>query len=173
MLFNEKFKFCPSCGSQHFEYNNIKSKCCAHCNFVFYHNPSSAVAAFIFNANGDLLVCRRAKDPAKGTYDLPGGFVDYNETAEQAMVREIHEELGVEVKELQYLFSLPNDYLYSDLNIPTLDFFYRVQLPQNAEISAYDDVAESIFVPIAKLNANDFGLNSIRKAIIQLINKEL
>ena len=173
MHFNDKFRFCPACGSQHFAYHNVKSKRCADCAFIYYHNPSAAVAAFIFNTDGDLLVCRRANDPAKGSLDLPGGFVDYQETAEQAITRELQEELGIEVNNVKYLFSLPNDYQYSELDIPTLDMFYTVQLPANAHISAHDDVAESFFVPIAKLNANDFGLSSIRTAIGRLTKNQL
>ena len=142
------------------------------CGFVFYHNPSAAVAAFIFNENEDLLVCSRAKDPAKGSWDLPGGFVDNDESAEQAIIRELEEELGVEVTDAEYLFSLPNDYLYSDLNIPTLDMFFRVRLPVCHSLIASDDVSECFFVPIAKLNPENFGLTSIRKAIYRLINYE-
>ena len=71
-----QFKYCPKCGSVHFEINNEKSKRCADCEFVYYFNPSAATVALIMNERNELLVCRRAKDPAKGTLDLPGGFID-------------------------------------------------------------------------------------------------
>ena len=45
----DKFKFCPVCGSQHFEINNFKSKKCKDCGFTYYLNPSSATVAFILN----------------------------------------------------------------------------------------------------------------------------
>ena len=54
---------------------------------------------------------RRAKEPAKGTLDLPGGFVDMYETVEDGMRREIKEETGLDVTEIQYLFSSPNVYV--------------------------------------------------------------
>ena len=69
----ELFKFCPVCGSPHFEIHNEKSKKCADCGFVYYFNSSAATVAFILNGKGELLVCRRGKEPAKGTLDLSGG----------------------------------------------------------------------------------------------------
>ena len=47
----ELFKFCPVCGSPHFEIHNEKSKKCADCGFVYYFNSSAATVAFILNGN--------------------------------------------------------------------------------------------------------------------------
>ena len=88
----DKFVYCPVCGSQHFDINNFKSKRCQDCGFTYYANPCSATAAFIVNDRQEMLVVRRAKEPAKGTLDLPGGFVDMYETVEDGMRREIKEE---------------------------------------------------------------------------------
>ena len=66
-----QFKYCPKCGSTRFEAHDFKSKQCADCGFVYYFNPSSATVALILNERNELLVCRRAKEPAKGTLDLP------------------------------------------------------------------------------------------------------
>ena len=46
-----QFKYCPKCGSAHFEVHNEKSKQCADCGFVYYFNPSSATVALILNAD--------------------------------------------------------------------------------------------------------------------------
>ena len=85
----ELFKFCPVCGSPHFEIHNEKSKKCADCGFVYYFNSSAATVAFILNGKGELLVCRRGKEPAKGTLDLSGGFIDMFETGEEGVAREV------------------------------------------------------------------------------------
>ena len=55
-----------------------------------------------------------------GTLDLPGGFVDNNENAEQGMVREILEETGLTIDsaDVTYLFSIPNVYHYSGMEHP-------------------------------------------------------
>lgn len=168
--FDSKFKFCPVCGSSHFVTNNEKSKRCETCGFVYYFNPSAAVAIFIINEKGELLVCRRAKDPAKGTLDLPGGFIDMHETAEQGIAREIKEELNVEFKNLTYLFSLPNIYPYSGLEIHTLDMFFTCTVSDFSPMKAADDVAEIFFISTEKINLSDFGLVSIKRAIEKWIN---
>ena len=67
----EQFRFCPKCGSAHFVEHNQKSKECRDCGFVYYFNPSAATVAVILNEKGELLVARRAKEPAKGTLDEP------------------------------------------------------------------------------------------------------
>ena len=91
----EKFAYCPVCGSKHFVVNNFKSKKCEDCGFTYYANPCSATAAFILRQpegkEQELLVVRRAKEPAMGTLDLPGGFCDMGETVEEGMRREIKE----------------------------------------------------------------------------------
>lgn len=91
------FQFCPKCGSGHFIENNKQSKRCETCGFVLYFNPKGAVVGIITNEKGDILVCRRAKEPAKGMLDLPGGFMDSFETAEEAIAREIKEETGLTI----------------------------------------------------------------------------
>ena len=110
----DKFKYCPICGSSHFEEQDEKSKRCNECGFEYYMNPSSANVALILNEKEELLVVRREKEPAKGTLDLPGGFADIGETSEQGVIREVKEETGLNVKKVRYLFSIPNKYRYSD-----------------------------------------------------------
>lgn len=171
MHFSAKFQYCPSCGSGEFLLNNEKSKHCRQCGFTLYVNASSAVAVFIENELGELLVCRRGKEPAKGTLDLPGGFVDAAETAEEAVEREIAEELNAVVIESVYLFSLPNEYEYSGLTVPTLDMFYRCRLAQTDRLQAADDVAECFFVAKHAINPADFGLQSVRKAVTRYIDR--
>ncbi|MBP1639052.1 MAG: ADP-ribose pyrophosphatase [Bacteroidetes bacterium] len=160
------FLFCPACGSQHFDDNNEKSKKCADCGFVYYLNPSAATAAFIENEEGELLVCRRGKEPAKGTFDLPGGFTDMDETCAETIAREVKEELNLTVDSSEILFSLPNWYRYSGMNIPTLDFFFVCKVSDFSELKAADDVAEAFFVKPEELHPEQFGLASIRKAVM-------
>lgn len=159
------FRYCPKCGSEHFDIHNEKSKQCADCGFVYYFNPSSATVALILNENNELLVCRRAKDPAKGTLDLPGGFIDIGETGEEGVAREVLEETGLEVQEAAYQFTLPNIYVYSGFPVHTLDMFYLCKVKDTRHISAMDDAADAFFMPLAEINPEDFGLGSIRKGL--------
>lgn len=165
-----QFLYCPECGSSHFEIHNEKSKKCTDCGFVYYFNPSSATVALILNDNNELLVCRRAKEPAKGTLDLPGGFIDMNETGEEGVTREVLEETNLKVKEATYLFSLPNIYIYSGFPVHTLDMFFRCTVENTEHFSARDDVSDSFFVPLSKINPEEFGLDSIRQGLKKFLS---
>jgi ADP-ribose pyrophosphatase YjhB (NUDIX family) len=161
------FKYCPKCGSVRFEENNFKSKKCEDCGFVYYFNSSASTAVFITTEKGELLVVRRAKEPAQGTLDLPGGFVDMFETGEEAIIREVGEETGLTITNPLYLFSLPNIYAYSGFDVHTLDLFYECKINNNIEhLQAADDAAELYFLKKEEINPDLFGLNSIRKAIL-------
>lgn len=163
-----EFKYCPICASPNFLINNELSKKCGDCGFTYYHNPRAATVAVIVNEVGEIFVCRRAKEPAKGTLDLPGGFVDLNESAEQGVAREVMEELGLEVKGVKYLFSKPNIYPYSGIIIDTMDLFFLCKVDTSKPILAMDDVAEVIKVKLQDLNPDDFGLRSIREGLREL-----
>lgn len=166
----QKFSVCPICGDPHFVVNNEKSKKCLHCGFVYYFNPSAAVVAFIQNPAGQLLVCRRGKEPAKGTLDLPGGFVDMHETAEEAVGREVEEETGLKVYAVQYQFSLPNIYPYSGFEVHTLDMFFKCQVHSCEKFAAADDVAEAFFLSPQDIQKEMFGLASVQKGIEIFLN---
>ncbi len=173
MDFHQKFRFCPACGSQRFAKNDFKSKKCEDCNFIYYLNPSAATAIFIRNKKGDLLVCRRAKDPVKGTLDLAGGFIDFEETAEQGVIREVKEETGLEIKDVKYLFSIPNNYLFSGLNIPTMDLFFEAEVENNIEIITDNENLEVKFMPLNEINPQLFGLQSIKKAVERYLKNSI
>ena len=165
----ELFKYCPKCGSSHFIVNNEKSKCCSDCGFVYYSNSSSATVAFILNEKDELLVCRRAKEPMKGTMDLPGGFIDMFETGEEGVAREVLEETGLDVKRAIYQFSLPNTYLYSGFLVHTLDMFFICTVDGTSAVKAMDDVAESFWMALDNINPDDFGLASVREGVMRFL----
>ena len=165
------FKFCPKCGSSAFVENNEKSKRCEDCGFVYYFNASSATVAFILNNQEELLVCRRAKEPKKGTLDLAGGFVDRFETGEEGVAREVLEETGLEVVEARYLFSLPNTYLYSGFLVHTLDQFFLCRVKDASRLQAMDDVADSFWVPLQEVNPEAFGLDSVREGVRRFLEE--
>lgn len=164
----EQFHYCPKCGGRFVEHNG-KSKQCEQCGFVYYFNPSAATVAVIVNSKGELLVARRAKDPCKGTLDLPGGFIDSGETGEEGVAREVMEETTLKVEKAEYLFSLPNIYVYSGFEVHTLDMFFLCRTSDTGHISAHDDVKDLMFIPADKINADDFGLASIKKGVKKLL----
>ena len=166
-----QFTYCPKCGARTFVERNEKAKQCTTCGFVYYFNPSSAVACFIRNSKGELLLVRRAKEPAKGTLDLPGGFIDMAETGEEGVIREVKEETGMVVEQADYLFSLPNIYIYSGFPVHTLDMFFRCTVADTQHFKAMDDAADAFFLPLKDIRTEDFGLGSIRKGLEIFLKK--
>lgn len=167
----EQFKYCPKCGSSHFEVHNEKSKHCDDCGFTYYFNSSAATVAFILNHRNELLVCRRAKEPAKGTLDLSGGFIDMNETGEEGVAREVMEETGLTVIDTEYLFSLPNTYLYSGFLVHTLDLFFLCKVADDTRLCAMDDVADSFWMPLDSIHPEEFGLDSVRRGVTRFLKE--
>jgi len=75
---------------------------CDACDRIFFRNPKVVVTALI-EEHGHVLLVRRDIEPGRGLWGLPGGFVDWDEHPEQAMVRECSEEVGVRVEPLELL----------------------------------------------------------------------
>lgn len=117
---------------------------CRRCGWTYYGNPSSAAVAAL--VRGDrVLLSRRAGPPWAGTWDLPGGFVEAGESAEQALRRELREELGMRLGRARYLGSYPD--LYGPGGQPVLTLVYRAA-PGRGRIDARDDVAEVRWFPL-------------------------
>lgn len=70
---------------------------CPACRFVHFLDPKVAAITLI-EREGQVLLTRRAYNPAKGQWTLPGGFVDGDEDPREAAVRECREETGLEVE---------------------------------------------------------------------------
>ena len=167
-----QFHFCPKCGSKRFVEHNEKSKECLDCGFVYYFNPVSATVALILNEKNELLTVRRGKEPAKGTLDLPGGFCDMFETDEDGMAREVKEETGMEVTDMHFLFTVPNQYLYSNFLVHTIDMFFLCEVRDTAICHAMDDAADFAWIPLQDLSPEDFGLTSVRQGLKKFLAKK-
>jgi mutator protein MutT len=159
------FEFCPRCGSKQFNINDERSRHCTNCNLTYYANASASTAAIITNSKGEVLLTTRAFNPAKGMLDLPGGFVDMNETAEETIIRELKEELNINIQNPKYLFSLPNEYEFSGITVHTLDIFFKIEIDDNTIIKTDDDVASAQFYDLNNVNIENIGLQSIKTAI--------
>ena len=125
-----KLNLCPNCGSKKIQWSNGKKCLCPDCGFDLYCNVAAAVGVVLYDDSGNVLFEVRAKEPRKGFLCLPGGFVDPDERAEAAVVRECREEIGAEVLGSEFLCSFPNTYVYKNIEYKTCDIFFRVKLSE-------------------------------------------
>lgn len=94
---NQPFTYCPTCGTalqEAFVDGRHRQRCPA-CSWVHYRNPLPVAIAFTLNRNDELLVIRRAHEPAYNEWALPGGFLEAGEHPEEGCLRELQEETAL------------------------------------------------------------------------------
>lgn len=168
---NSVFKFCPKCGNDGFISDSEKLLVCSKCGFRYYINMSAAVAAIIHNDKNEILFTIRKHDPAAGKLDLPGGFVDLGETAENAVIREVFEELNLEITEMNFVGTFTNKYVYGGLEYQTLDLVFDCNVNSFTTIKAADDVSGYVFKNPTTVSPDEIGLDSIREIVRTVAEK--
>ena len=155
-------KFCPKCGNETLIWDGEKKWSCSHCDYVLFHNVAGAVAVVI-KCGDEILFTRRNQEPRKGKLDLAGGFVDPKESAEETCVRELLEEMKIEIdiSKLKYLGSLPNTYEYKHILYNTLDLFYEYEVAEkfNVELEI-SEISETVWLKKDSLNLEDIAFDS-------------
>lgn len=165
------FRFCPKCGSSRFNISGERSMKCSDCSFQYFINSVAAVAALVTDGNGRLLLTTRGVEPHYGKLDLPGGFIDPGETAEEAVARELDEELGLKVKAVEYVGSATNEYIYEGFSVFTLDMAYRVTPVSVEGMKAMDDILEYRFYSSGEIDFDQVPAPSIRQFIKKFFRK--
>jgi NAD+ diphosphatase len=165
MSANSDFSFCPICGSKQFVAHGLNLMVCDRCNYYHHINPVVAVAAFLPDPAGRILMIRRGTEPSKGKLGAPGGFVDIGETAETALRREIKEEVNLELVSLEYLCSHPNEYPYRGRIIHVLDLFYVGQVHSWDDALAQDEVEGLVFHDPNAIERDEIAFVSLAKAL--------
>lgn len=98
-------QFCGCCGHKTEDKKEERAKICPNCGNVVYPRISPATITAIFR--GDQILLAHNKGFRTGLYSLIAGYVEPGETLEQCVEREIHEEIGIKVKNIQYFSSQP------------------------------------------------------------------
>lgn len=158
-------KYCPKCGSNEFNPSGERSLKCGACGFHYFVNSAAAVAALITDEASRLMLVTRGVEPDYGKLDLPGGFIDPMETAEEAVKRELEEELGLKVTGLNYLFSAPNEYVFSAFKVFTLDMAFLVSVESTANLIAMDDILAYRFYSEEELDYSEIPAPSINSFV--------
>jgi 8-oxo-dGTP pyrophosphatase MutT (NUDIX family) len=133
--------------------------------FKLYINAATAVAVILVKENGEIILTRRKFEPLAGMLDLPGGFVDLGERAEDAAKREVYEELGIEINELKFIASYPNTYTFGGITYFTCDIAFTSVIPNNIALIPTDDVSEAISIIPNEIDLNLIAFESIRNFI--------
>jgi len=161
------FNCCPRCGADALEFDAPKRWRCRLCEFTYFHNVAAAVGVLLLH-EGRLLLTVRAEAPGAGALDLPGGFVDPQESVERAAEREVTEELGLAPPGLTYLGSAANRYRYAGVDYVSSDVFFVSQLQRLPSMTLDGEVAGVQWRRPRMINDNELAFDSVRAAVHML-----
>jgi len=169
------FNYCPKCGANGLSFNGVKVLTCHTCGLDYYINPAPAVAVVLEYPDGSIVLTRRKHEPQQGTFDLPGGFVEINESIEDTVRREIFEELKITVTSMNYIGSFPNEYVYKGVSYYTCDMAFVCPIPLGTPLHPSDDVSEALTIKPKDIDHQQISFPSItsilRLYISNLIDK--
>lgn len=131
-----------------YNFNDMKNETCF---------PAVAVGAVIFHDNKVLLV-KRSKAPAKGQWAIPGGKVKPGEEIHQALIREIKEETGLEIKvgEVVYVFDVIEKNRTSEILFHYIIIDYLCEYI-GGDLKAGDDALDARFFLADDINKIDIN----------------
>lgn len=169
----KKFKFCPNCKNP-LNYPEKRLINCQKCGFHLYFNPVPTCALILENENQEILLVKRKFAPKKGFWDLPGGFIDFKETAEQAIIREVKEELSINIKKIKYFGNYIGFYPYKGINYQPLCFFFYSKIKNNKieKIKTNDDAEKFRFFSKNEIPWNRLSFIDIKNALKDYLKKK-
>ncbi len=178
----KKLMYCPACGAPTFKPKKIdksptgqlktKQFGCTTCGFEFFRNAAASTMAVIMKDEDTILMIRRAREPAKGTLDLPGGFVDPGERSEIAMIREVYEETNLHVSSYEvHPKTYCNEYLFGGVLYDTLDIVYICRVKNWDDLRSNDpEEGEPLLIKLDELDPKEVGLDSVRRFVTDFLH---
>lgn len=163
------FRFCPSCGNSLSEPDNDSGAHCSRCDKTWYQNAAPTAGCVVVRG-GRALITRRARDPEKDRFDIPGGFLQPDEDPVTAVRREVKEELGIEVEVSisDCMQMVPHRYGSDGDFVLAIGFLAR---HASGEPTPADDVAEVRWVGPDEIDDVDFAWDHdrdlVRKALTE------
>ena len=139
-----------------------------------YPRPALTTDCVVFRFDGSdmlVLLIERGNEPFKGQWAFPGGFVNMDETTDQAALRELEEETGLIGLSLDQLhtFSEPN----RDPRHRTVSVVYYTLINDNPEVIGGDDAAHAHWFPLKQLPSLAFDHDDILKVAFQKLYEKI
>ena len=110
------------------------------------------------------LLAEQPSDDPHACYSFIGGELEFNELMESALKREYREEIGLEVKILEYLFVVENRFLFNNRLIHSLEHYFQTQIDRTEIISQESDLIQR-WLPVKHLKQYDLRPHVVRNAI--------
>ncbi len=163
----DSIRFCPQCGAPVRTQPRENYLECFQCGFVLFFNAALAVAVILRDSSGRILLTRRAKAPAKGKLDVPGGFADIFEKPEAAACRELEEECGIVLRpeNLTYFYSDVNPYSYRGVTYVSTDLYFSAQVPGFSSARALDESSGIAVLHPREIDLEEISFDSARNAL--------
>lgn len=164
-----EMNYCRRCGQQLTHQAGTRFTCPNE--HEIFDNPSTCVGIFLVDSDKNVVLAVRGVEPHKGMLDSIGGFVEPKETLEQAVYRELHEEVDIEkdqIGELHYLTSGVGHYPYNGEAFSLATVFYWAALPAGLDLKVQDDIEALRTIKIADVNPDELHDDDIRTGIAAL-----
>ena len=146
------WKFCPRCRT---ELRGDRQRLeCPECGFVAYASSKATAGALVEDDEGRLLLARRAHEPFRGRWDIPGGFLEEGEHPLDGLRRELREETGLEVEPLEFLGIWIDRYGGDSSAEATLNLYWTARVT-GGEAAPADDVDDLRWFERAELPGRD------------------
>jgi 8-oxo-dGTP diphosphatase len=152
---------CPRCRAE--LQCEERSVHCPACGLAVYANPAPTASAIVVDAQGRVLLARRAAEPGAGLWDLLGGFIDEGEEPLAALRRELEEETSLRIEPLEYLGGYPDR--YGEEGIYTLNFYWSARIT-GGELELDDEISEVAWFAVNDLpNDSEFAFANTVQAL--------
>jgi ADP-ribose pyrophosphatase YjhB (NUDIX family) len=137
----ESWKHCPRCGTGIEPLDGGARIECPVCGLHVYASSKPTASGLVLDDEGRILLARRAQEPDKGKWDLPGGFLDEGEDPRDGLRRELLEETSLEVEPLEFFDVVVDRYGEADDAQWTLNLYWTCRVLRGTPTPA-DDVDE-------------------------------
>ena len=157
------WKHCPRCAAV--LENDGQTATCAACGFVAHASSEPTACALVLDDAGRVLLARRAFDPERGKWDLPGGFLEEGEEPLDGLRRELLEETGLEIEPLDFVGVWVDRYGDAEDAIATLNLYWTARIVSGEPVPA-DDVSELAWFSLDDLPGDeDIAFGNVVKAL--------